>query len=201
MIKYKYSKLYWFFKDFEWMKVYFSPFKPIIPKLYIGRVAIGTPYFYPRRWVKATPQRAIEASLKELANIDNFNKRNQEYKRRVKSFDEVYNEKMKCQYAVPKRIGFDFVGLGWKTKWEDDDYRFEWNPVWSFVFFKWQIALKFKPENDFYYWSCWLYYSRNTKGTAKERLEQAKKEFPCVWKKSDGEKVNYWNLILKKKWL
>src|SRR5690349_21002029 len=47
--------------------------------------------------------------------------------------------------AVPKKIGFDFVGLGWKTKY--DSYRFEWAPVWSFVFIKWQIALIFvAPE-------------------------------------------------------
>ncbi len=60
MIKYKYSKLYWFIKDFEWMKVYFSPFKPIIPRFYFGKVAVSTPYFLPRTWKKATPEKARE---------------------------------------------------------------------------------------------------------------------------------------------
>jgi hypothetical protein len=42
---------------------------------------------------------------------------------------------------VPRRFGFDFVGLGFKTKWTNTDYRFEWSPIWSFVFWKWQIAV------------------------------------------------------------
>jgi hypothetical protein len=148
---------------FDWMRVYFSPFKPILPKLYIGEVAIGTPYFYPRKWIN---------------NPD----------------------KPGYMIAVPKKIGFDFVEMGWKTKW--DSYRHEWNPIWSFVFFKWQIALVFEPKHDTHYWECWLYYSRNTKGTTKERLEQARKEFPCVWvSRYEGEEVRtcYWDKILKNK--
>jgi hypothetical protein len=145
---------------FDWMRVYFSPFKPILPKLYIGEVAIGTPYFLPRVWDR--------------------------------------NGKPK-----PKTIGFDFVGMGWKTKWTSDDYRHEWNPVWSFVFFKWQIVLMFTPKEDSHYWECWLYYSRNTKGRTKERLEQARKEFPCTWTTNRGKselKICYWDVILKEKW-
>ena len=46
-------KIKYFFKKFEFLKVYNSPFKPIIPKLYIGKVAVGTPYFFPRNWVKS----------------------------------------------------------------------------------------------------------------------------------------------------
>ena len=149
--------------NFDWVRVYFSPFKLIIPKLYIGKIAIGTPYFYPR--------------VTKL------------------------NKEKRCYEFKPKKIGFDFVEMGWKTKW--DDYRFEYNPVWSFVFFKWQVALIFRPEHDMQYWECWLYYSRETKGTTKERLEQARKEFPCVWiSTKDGAKVKtcYWNLILKNKY-
>lgn len=151
---------------FDWIMIYFSPFKPIIPKLYTGKIAIGTPYFLPRKWIN---------------NPD----------------------KPGYMMAVPKKIGFDFVGLGWKTKWKDTDYRHEYNPVWSFVFFKWQIALIFRPEHDIHYWECWLYYSRNTKGTTKERLKQARKEFPCTWTsiKNDVKiKTCYWNVILKNKW-
>lgn len=150
---------------FEWMMIYFSPFKPIIPKLYIGKVAIGTPYFYPR--------------VTKL------------------------NKEKRCYEFKPKKIGFDFVGMGWKTKWKDTDYRHEYNPVWSFVFFKWQIALTFRPEHDIHYWECWLYYSRNTEGTTRERLKQARKEFPCTWTshyKGEEKKTCYWNVILKNKW-
>ena len=151
---------------FDWMRVYFSPFKPIAPKLYIGKLAVGTPYFYPR--------------IMEL----NKESGNWEFK--------------------PKRIGFDFVGLGWKTKWSGKDYRHEWNPVWSFVFFKWQIALTFTPKHDMQYWECWLYYSRETKGKTKDRIKQAREEFPCVWTTvRDGIEIKtcYWDLILKTKWV
>jgi len=47
-------------------------------------------------------------------------------------------------YSLPrKRFGFDFVDLGWKTKWDKDDFRFEWNPMISFVFWKWQVVSLF----------------------------------------------------------
>jgi hypothetical protein len=158
----------YFIKSFEWMKSYNSPFKPPVPKLYIGKVALGTPYFFPRRWVK--------------------NK-----------------EKPGFKKAIPKIIGFDFVSLGWKTKW--DEYRFEWSPMWSFVFFKWQIAVTFvAPEID-HYWECWLNYYYETKKTqpTEDRLEQARKEFPCKWTThgpgKEKKTVCYWNLILKNKWL
>ena len=160
-------KLKYFLQRFEWMKVYFSPFKPPVPKVYIVKTAIVTPYFLPRVWK---------------------------------------NNKDKPGYstASPKKIGFDFVGLGWKTKWQPTDYRFEWSPVWSFVFFKWQIAITFVPIEPHHYWECWLYYSRETTGTTKERLEQSRKGFPCVWSSTrDGveTKTCYWDVILKKKYL
>lgn len=150
---------------FKFLKIYFSPFKPIIPKLYVGKIAIGTPYFFPRRWVDS--------------------------------------EKEGYKTAVPKKIGFDLVGLGWKTKWDELDYRFEWNPVWSFVFFKWQIALIFRPKHEDHYWTCWLVYERHTdkNKSTEERIEEAKEKFPCVWishhKDGTEKKIDYWNLILK----
>lgn len=152
---------------FDWLNIYFSPFKPIIPKLYIGKIAVGTPYFYPRRWIK--------------------NKDKPGYLK-----------------AIPRTIGFDFVSLGWKTKWDETDYRCEWSPIWSFVFFKWQIAFIFIPKDPDAYWTCWLYYHRNTDRTKsqKERIEQARKEFPCVWRVSERgkdkvEEVCYWDKVLK----
>jgi hypothetical protein len=154
-------KLKYFLNNFEWMRVYFSPFKPPAPRVYIGKTAVGVPYFYPRVVDK------------------------------------------KSNKFRPKKIGFDFVDLGWKTKWRDTDYRFEWSPVWSFVFFGYQIAITFVPIEPHHYWECWLYYSRETKGTTKERLEQARKEFPCVWISTRvGVKTEtcYWDVILKNKY-
>jgi len=127
---------------FTFLKVYNSPFKPFLPKLYISRVAIGVPYFYPR-----------------------------------------------------KKVGFNLVGLGYKTKWSDTDYRFEYNPMWSFVFYKWQMALIFMPVDcNYHYWEAWLYYYYNTKGTKEERIRECKKEYPLKIKVSgikDGERYEY----------
>ena len=150
----------------HFLKTYFSPFKPLKLNFYIGKIAIGTPYFYPRKIVK----------------------------------DGVGVRKF-----VDKKIGFDFVDLGWKTKWNDTDYRFEWSPIWSFVFFKWQIAITFIAPLD-HYWECWLYYTRNTDKTktTKQRIEQARKHFPCVWRTSHyGQEkiICYWDLILKNRYI
>lgn len=153
-----------FLSKFEWMKVYFSPFKPPIPRLYIGEVAIGVPYFYPRV----------------------VNKKTNKFK--------------------PKKIGFDFVGMGWKTKWKNTDYRFEYRPTWSFVFSKWQIAVTFIAPEQHHYWECWLFYSRDTdkKLPVKYRIKQARTEFPCIWtSRKDGveTEICYWDRILKNKYL
>ena len=195
---------YWFKYIFDWMRIYNSPFKPIIPKLYIGKVAIGTPYFFPRVWVKATPKLAHEAAKKHIEREEAFNKLNPKYARKIKPYNEIFEDKMNGSYPVPKKIGFNFVPLGWKTKYED--YRHEWNPIWSFVFFKWQIALMFTPKHDMHYWECWLNYTRETKDVAKTtegRLLIARKKFPCVWTSTvNGVEIetDYWDLILKNKY-
>ena len=108
--------------------------------------------------------------------------------------------------AITKKIGFDFVGLGWKTKWSSTDYRFEWAPVLSFVFFGYQIALMVQAVEQHNYWEAWLYYERNTDKTKSkvERIKQCKEEFPQLWTRTypDGRKVtiNYYDIILKKKY-
>ncbi len=156
-------------KTFSYLKALWSPFRPIRPKFYIGKIAIGTPYFYPRKAVN----------------------------------DPDKPGRMKF---VPKRIGFDFVRLGWKTKWSAKDIRFEWAPIWSFVFFGYQIAVIWKaPEQD-HYWECWLYYELYTDSTKSpaERIAQCREEFPCVWIKSkDGvteTRIDYYDIILRKKY-
>ena len=186
--------------NFEWLRVYFSPFKPIIPTLYIGRTAIGTPWFYPRRVVKATHKRAKDAAIKQIRDNREFNKNNPTYQRVEKSFRELYEQKMRCNYFVDKKVGFDFVGLGWKTKF--DSYRFESNPVWSFVFFGYQIALIFKPENDMFYWESYLmyYYDTDKSKSPQERIKEAREKHPNVWlhpKNGVEIKTDYWAKILK----
>lgn len=156
-------------KKFSFLKSFFSPFRPIRPKFYIGKIAIGTPYFYPRRTVRS-------------------------------------KTKPGWLEFVPKKIGFDFVSLGWKTKWTAKDIRFEWAPIWSFVFFGYQIAITWiAPEQDLY-WECWLYYELHTDKTKSksERITQCREEFPCVWKVTKNkveERVDYYDRILRKKYL
>lgn len=108
--------------------------------------------------------------------------------------------------AVPKKIGFDLCGLGWKTKWTNTDYRFEWSPVLSFVFFGIQIALEVYVEHPDQYWESWLYYENNTDKTKskKERLEQCIRESPQtynVYSFGKEKVIDYYKLILKKKYL
>jgi len=157
-------------RNFNYIKVFNSPFKKPKLKWYFGKIAIGTPYFFPRRWV------------------DN-------------------PDKPGYQKAVPKKIGFDFVGLGYKTKWDDHDYRFEWGPLISFVFFKWQIALLFEVPHPDRYWVCWLTYENDTDNdlSTEARIKLAKEINPEVWTSSKGEGKKettcYWDKVLKDKWL
>ena len=74
----------------------------------------------------------------------------------------------------------------------------------SFVFFKWQIAVMMIPDYDNNYWESWLYYTRETKGTTAERIAQCRKKAPQTWTRHSGdekETTDYYDLILKKKWL
>jgi hypothetical protein len=176
--------------------------------IYIGKVAVGTPYFFPRRLVKPNAKQAEELAVEQIVAAVRFNELNakNEYRKKVPSFDEAYADIKRGQIFVPKRIGFDFVGLGYKTKWSDTDYRFEWCPIWSFVFWKWQIALTFAgPKNNATsnYWESWLYYYYNTEGTIQERVAQCKKDFSqtyTVWASKEKSTVNYYDVILKNKY-
>jgi hypothetical protein len=158
-------------------KANFSPFKRLMIKWYIGKIAVGTPYFLPRRTVKS---RTKPGYL--------------EFK--------------------PRRFGFDFVRLGFKTKWTPTDYRFEWSPLISFVFWRWQIAVTVVPgigkewrNGVDSYWQAWLYYEYNTDKTKspKERVEQARKEFPMlstIYRQGEEPvNVDWWEVVLKKKYL
>lgn len=156
-------------RKLDFLGVFNSPFKRPKLSFYLGKVAIGTPYFYPRTW-KANP------------------------------------DKPGSQIAVSKKIGFDLVGLGWKTKWQDTDYRYEWSPLLSFVFFGLQFVVGLKVDNPDNYWTCWLYYSRNTdvKLSRVERVKQSVEGFPQTFTVYSGDTkrlVNYWEKILRGKYI
>lgn len=179
----------------SFLKVYLSPFKAITPKFYFGKVLYGTPVFLPRVWKKYTPAKAI---LKAREPHTNYMK--------DWTFGNKYDYYLKCTYSVPKKIGFDFVPLWWKTKWSSTDFRFEFSPLWSFVFFGWQAAIIWVAPHTSHYWESWLCYEYATDKTktVRERLEEAKEINPNIWTTyRDGKKetVNYWTKVLKKKWL
>ena len=111
--------------------------------------------------------------------------------------------------AVPLTVGFSYCGLGWKTKWREDDFRYEYGPVLSFVFFGYQIALmvgfRDKEAVDAY-WECWLYYEYMTDKTrpSYERISKCRDKFPQTYIRynKDGSKttIEYYDRILKSKY-
>jgi hypothetical protein len=148
---------------------------------------------------------AKEATIKEITRWRKWNTENPDRKRKIPPYHQLYESNLRSRHAVPKKIGFDFVDLGWKIKWTDTDYRFEWSPLISFVFLKWQIAVMIIPEEQNHYWEAWLYYENDTdkSKSKKERIEQCKKEFSLTYTVSDGKSkktVDYYDKILKLKY-
>jgi hypothetical protein len=188
------------------LKILFSPFKLFTVKVYFGKTRIGVPYFYPRKWVKATPKLAREATLKYIEKEEAYNRLNPNYARQIKPFDELYQEQMRYTYAVPLKVGFSYCDLGYKTKWTDTDYRYEYSPVFSFVFFGYQLAIMIGNKNPDSYWTAWLYYENNTdKSKSKEeRLIQCIEKFPqtyTIYSKGKKETIDYYPKIIRKKYL
>lgn len=180
----------------EFLKTYNSPFKRLKLKWYFGKVSKSVPYFLPRIWVKYTEEDILKAANESMNNERLAKKSFEEWKEHYKHYSK----------AVPKNFGFNFVDLGWKTKWTSTDFRFEHSPMWSFVFFGYQLHLTFVAPHIDHYWECFLFYTYCTDKTKSkdERIKQCIKEFPCVWRQyKDGEKeiINYYKLILKKKYL
>ena len=198
-IKYKYS----------FLKVLNSPFVGLKLKCYFGEIVHGTPYFLPRKWVKATPKLAHEATVKSIEDDLNYNKRNPQYARKIKSYDEVFEGKMRCLYPIPiKYFDWHFTTLGWKTKWEE--YRYEWTPSLSVVIFGKQLFIQILPScdpiNDILrvdcYWESWLNWEYNTdkSKSKKERFEELIKKHSNTWG-SKEEWTDYYLQILNKKYL
>ena len=167
------KKLKYMFEGFRWVKALFSPFKPFKVSLYVGKIQVGVPYFYPRKWIKYTEEDIQKAIADHKSN-----------KNRILATDEqLYDMYKNYSKAVPLKVGFSYCSLGWKTKWSNTDFRYEHGPVLSFVFFGYQIALMVGQKNVSHYWEAWLYYEYVTDKTKskRERIEQCKKEFPLTY--------------------
>ena len=200
-------------QQFRWVKALFSPFKPPSISWYRGETQIGVPYFLPRKWVKATPKLALKTALEEIERANKWNEAHPDskWKSPVRTVKEAYDDNMKnSMFPVPLTIGFSYCDLGWKTKWTDHDYRHEWNPVFSFVFFGYQIAatITFKECYPSMYWECWLCYEYSTDKTKskKERIAECRKLLPQIWTRhnkdtGNKEETDYYNIILKPKYI
>lgn len=182
-------------KRFTWLKVLNSPFKRPKLRWYFGKTRIGVPYFLPRKWVKNTKEEIALLVAKRMLKHPNVT---------IEESERLYKNSSK---SVPKTIGFDYCDLGWKTKWSDKDIRYEWSPLLSFVFFKWQIACWIYVEEPDTYWTAWIYYELHTdkNKSKRERIKQCEVEFPVTWTIHYGcskkETVDYYTRILKKKYL
>lgn len=183
-------------QSLRWIKVLWSPFKPFNIRWYAGKMQIGVPYFFPRRWVKYNEIDIKEAIIKHIGNTNKVQL----------PMDKLYEMYKRYTKAVPLKIGFSHCSLGWKTKWTDTDFRYEYGPVCSLVFFGYQIAILIGQEDASSYWESWLYYEYATDKTKtkRERIEQCKKEFSQKYiiysKDNENEKIDYYDRILKKKY-
>lgn len=198
------KKLKYIIHDLHYLKVLLSPFRRFHVKFYAGKIAIGVPYFFPRKWRKLTEDEVIEKAkglmekgIKAAVVADNI----------PQLTLEQWIEKCKgYMKAVPIKVGFSSCGLGYKTKWTHTDFRYEHGPVFSFVFFGYQVAWMIGFTYPDHYWEAWLYYEYATDKTKskKERVAQCRKEFPNTWTLHQGdtqETINYYERILKPKYL
>ena len=189
------------------LEAFNSPFIRPKFKLYFGKIAIGIPIFLPRRWVKATSERANKAVIKYLYQEINYNALNPENNRKIKCYEDIFKDKMKHLYCVPLKIGFSFCDICWKTKWSNIDYRYEYGSCLSFVAFGYQFAINFIAPEESHYWECFLayYYETDKTKSWRERIDDVRLRFPCVWNTyRDGEKketIDFYTKILKKKYL
>lgn len=178
-----------------------SPLRGLKLKWYFGEIKHGTPYFLPRKWVKWSKDDCIKAVKEKQAIFDKVGKPN------PYTVDSFKNTRK----PIPiKYFGFQFTTLGWKTKWTPEDYRFEWSPMFSIVLFGKQICIWIMPNiGDVStiavdcYWEAYLIYKYKTDKTKSkaERLTQLKEIYSCSWGSEDKGYTDYYQFILKKKYL
>ncbi len=191
-------------RNTPYWKAMFSPFRRLTLKVYAGRLAVGMPYFYPRKLVYVSEAEAIEIANEQC---DKYDAKDIGY-----DYADELQKARRTRRFVPRRFGFDYIGLGYKTKWTDTDYRFEWSPRLSFVCFGYQIAVTVVPKlpkdvSIDYYWESWLYYNYNTDvtKTPKERIAETRKErtgmVTSYQKGKDPVTSCIWDSILKSRYL
>lgn len=189
---------------FKWLKILNSPFKRPNISFYFGKIDKGVPYFLPRRWKNLTYEEAREEVVKDIQRrIDISKKVNEEYKVPTrKEMQSLIKQKRKSQRAHPTKWQIKTIGLGYKYKFNTP--RHEWDPMLSVVGFNRQFCI-YVGFNDLTlnscYWEAWIYYRDNTKGTIEERVKQCRENYSVTWGNKDKGYTDYYNQILKSKYL
>ena len=199
---------YYFINQFKFLKVLNSPFKRLQLKWYFGEIKHGTPYFFPRKWVKCDLEDGLKAWNKLGEHSQNAYLRSQTQQEWVKKYTKTYTKPIPIKY-----FGLDFTTLGWKTKW--NDYRFEWSPSLSIVIFGKQLFISILPNIQKYkrfnqdvmkidcYWESWLNWEYNTNKTKskEERFKELVSKHSNTWGNSSEGYTDYYYHILNKKYL
>ena len=66
----RYYRLKYIYRELQWLKIFCSPFIRPKLRLYCGEASIGTPFFYPRKWVRPNDKMALEAAEKEIQRLE-----------------------------------------------------------------------------------------------------------------------------------
>ena len=189
----------------KWLGILNSPFIPPRISFYFGKIAIGTPYFLPRRWRNLTYNEARESVIKDvLKRVEIAKKGEKDYtvpiRREIRALVE---QKQKSQIAYPTKWQIKLVGLGYKYKY--DSIRHEWNPMLSIVGFNRQFCMTFglrDPTANMCYWEAYLTYKNETdKNLAvKDRVAQLRDRYSASWGSNNKGYTDYYKQILKKIW-
>jgi hypothetical protein len=183
---------------FGYLGVINSPFKGLRVSFYFGEILHGTPYFYPRKWIKYTKKELYNNFLEELKGE----------KPRYVDWKLYYDQNKGMSHAIDtKWFGIDVLGLGYKSKFEE--WRYEYNPMMSIVVLKRQFCMFIRPnitcDRDDVYWEAWLTYKYDTdkKSSIDQRFLQLIEKYSATWSqytKNGKITVDYFPDILKKKW-
>ena len=102
-----------------------------------------------------------------------------------------------------KWLGFDSNQLGWKTKWSNIDYRYEWSPSFSFVILGKQLFFILNPkdlDSGYAYWETLLHYINCKENAFFDTVKNVSNTY-IKYIKECKKSINYYPIILKKKWL
>lgn len=167
-------------------------------KYYLGKIAYGTPYFYPWNFhstiisfrklkLKSEEEKNKYAErYPHLKNEDTAKFSNLPMARRRKEWiKRIFGNYYLIQIGWP--ISISTIELGWKYKF--DSIRYEWYPSFQIYFFIWQFVISWRsPDgNDDRYYEQILHYLKKDNKDIKV-AEETWEWIDCETKKSTWNK-------------